>query len=70
MKFNIQDRIVLDDMVDTFREEVNNNHDKAELDGQHPIITREYWLQMIAEVQQKIDSFTTVKALTHSNKYR
>ena len=40
MKFNIQDRIVLDDMVDTFREEVNNNHDKAELDGQHPIITR------------------------------
>jgi len=25
---------------------------------------------MIAEVQQKIDSFTTVKALTHSNKYR
>jgi len=70
MKFNIQDRIVLDDMVDTFREEVNNNHDKAELDGQSPIITREYWLQMIAEVQQKIDSFTTVKALTHSKKYR
>jgi len=25
---------------------------------------------MIAEVQSKIDSFTTVKALTHSNKYR
>ena len=70
MKFNIQDRIVLDEMVDTFKAEVNNNHDKAESDGQRPIITREYWLQMIAEVQQKIDSFTTVKALTHSNKYR
>ena len=70
MKFNIQDRIVLDEMVDTFKTEVNNNHDKAELDGQRPIITREYWLQMIAEVQQKIDSFTTVKALTHSKKYR
>jgi len=25
---------------------------------------------MIAEVQSKIDTFTTVKALTHSNKYR
>jgi len=70
MKFNIQDRIVLDEMVDTFRTEVIKQHHEYDLDGKRPIITKEYWLQMIDEVQQKIDSFTTVKALTHSNKYR
>ena len=35
-----------------------------------PIITREYWLQMIKEVQNKIDNFTTKKALSHSKKHR
>jgi len=70
MKFNIQDRIVLDEMVDTFTTEMIKNDHEAELDGKRPIITKQYWLQMIAEVQSKIDSFTTVKALTHSNKYR
>ena len=70
MKFNIQDRIVLDEMVDTFTTEMIKNHHEAELDGKRPIITKQYWLQMIAEVQSKIDGFTTVKALTHSNKYR
>ena len=69
-KFNIQDRIVLDEMVDTFTTEMIKNDHEAELDGKRPIITKQYWLQMIAEVQSKIDSFTTVKALTHSNKYR
>ena len=70
MKFNIQDRIVLDEMVDTFTIEMTKQHHEYDLDGKRPIITKQYWLQMIAEVQSKIDSFTTVKALTHSNKYR
>jgi len=70
MKFNIQDRIVLDEMVDTFTTEMIKNCHEADLDGKRPIITKQYWLQMIDEVQSKIDSFTTVKALTHSNKYR
>ena len=69
-KFNIQDRIVLDEMVDTFTEEMNKTHDEAELMDKRPIITREYWLQMIKEVQNKIDNFTTKKALSHSKKYR
>ena len=69
-KFNIQDRIVLDEMVDTFIAEVNKNHDEAELMNKRPIITREYWLQMIKEVQRKIDDFTTVKAFNQSKKYR
>jgi len=70
MKFNIQDRIVLDEMVDTFTREMNKNYDKMTDNSQRPIITREYWLQMIEEVQNKIDSFTTKKALNQSNKYK
>jgi len=70
MKFNIQDRIVLDEMVDTFTTEMIKNDHEADLDGKRPIITKEYWLMMIKEVQDKIDSFTTKKALKHSNKYR
>ena len=70
IKFNIQDRIVLDEMVDTFTTEMNKTHDEAELMDKRPIITREYWLQMIKEVQRKIDDFTTVKALNQSKRYR
>jgi len=70
MKFNIQDRIVLDEMVDTFTAEVNKNHDEAELMGDRPIITRDYWMLMIKEVQNKIDDFTTKKALGHSKQFR
>jgi uncharacterized membrane protein YcgQ (UPF0703/DUF1980 family) len=69
-KFSIQDRIVLDEMVDTFTIEMNKTHDDAELMDKRPIITREYWMQMIEQVQNKIDDFTTKKALSHSRKYR
>ena len=54
MKFNIQDRIVLDEMVDTFTAEMNKTHDNHELMEERPIITREYWLQMI-EVHDKFE---------------
>jgi len=70
MKFNIQDRIVLDEMVATFTNEKNKNQDSYKDSSKRPIITREYWLQMIEEVQNKIDSFTTKKALNQSNKYK
>jgi len=69
-KFNIQDRIVLDEMVDTFTREMEKTHDEADLLGKRPIITREYWMLMIKEVQNKINGFTTKKALNHSEKYR
>ena len=70
MKFNIQDRIVLDEMVDTFTTKMIEEHDKFEKEGKRPIITVNYWMQMIEEVQSKIDSFTTVKALKQSKQYR
>ena len=40
MKFNIQDRIVLDEMVDTFTAEMHKNQDDAEFMDKRPIITR------------------------------
>ena len=70
IKFNIQDRIELDEMVDTFTTEMTKQHHEYDLDGKKPIITKEYWMLMIKEVQNKIDSFTTVKALNQSKKYK
>ena len=69
-KFDIQDRVILDEMVDSFVVEMHKNQDDAALMDKRPIITREYWLQMIEEVQRKLDDFTTKKALSHSRKYR
>tara|TARA_R110001592_G_scaffold131530_1_gene345558 strand:+ start:774 stop:1004 length:231 start_codon:yes stop_codon:yes gene_type:complete len=70
MKFNIQDRIVLDEMIDTFTAEMHKHQDDAELLDKRTIITREYWLSMIEDVQRKIDNFTTKKALSHSKNHR
>ncbi len=69
-KFSIQDRIVLDDAMDSFERMMHQEQDQAELKGKRLIITREYWLQMIDELQCKIDGFTTKKALNHSKRFR
>ena len=69
-KFDIQDRIVLDEMVDTFKDQVIKQHKAYDSENKTPIITVNYWMQMIEEVQRKIDDFTTVKALKQSKKYR
>ena len=45
-KFDIQDRVILDEMVDSFTAEMHKNQDEAKLMGRRPIITREYWLRM------------------------
>ena len=68
MKFNVQDRIVLDEMVDTFKDQVIKQHKAYDSENKKPIITVDYWMQMIEEVQSKIDNFTTKKALKISNK--
>jgi hypothetical protein len=40
-KFNIQDRVILDEMVDNFTMEMHKNQDESELIGRRPIITRQ-----------------------------
>ena len=69
-KFNIQDRVILDEMVDNFTTVVIEQHDKFEREGKRPIIMKNYWLQMIKQVQDKIDELTTKKALSHSSQFR
>ena len=70
IKFNIQDRIILDDALDSFLAEAKKVEENAELINERPIITYNYWKQMMTEVQSKIDSMTTKKALYHSQRYR
>ena len=69
-KFNTQDRIVLDEMIDAFKRELVKTHIAYKIENKKPIITQQYWEQMIAEVQSKIDVFTTQQALKQSKKYR
>ena len=69
-KFNIQDRIILDDALDSFLVEAKKHEENAKLINERPIITYNYWEQMMKEVQSKIDSMTTKKALYHAKKYR
>ena len=42
-KFNIQDRVILDEMVDNFTTVVIEQHDKFEREGKRPIIMKNYW---------------------------
>ena len=69
-KFDIQDRVVLDDMVDTWTREMHKEYDKIKVNNRRPIITREYYMQMLKQIQEKIDAFTTKKALYTSKQYR
>ena len=69
-KFNIQDRIILDDALDSFLHAAKVHAEEAELMGKRPIVTYQYWKMMMKVVQEKIDTMTTKKALSHSNQYR
>ena len=71
-KFTIQDRIILDDALENFRNSMNDLHNKHENSstGEQPIITREYWEHMLKELQLKIDAFSTAKALSQSNRWK
>jgi len=69
-KFDIQDRVVLDEMIDVFIKIVHQEYDNMEDKGKRLIITREYYLYMIERVQNKIDEFTTKRALSHSKTHR
>ena len=69
-KFDIQDRIILDDALDSFLHAAKVHAEEAELMGKRPIVTYQYWKMMMKVVQEKVDAMTTKKALYHSKKYR
>jgi len=69
-KFDIQDRVILDDALDSFMEQAKEHEELAKEVGNRPIVTYQYWEMMMEVVQEKVDAMTTKKALYHSKKYR
>ena len=68
-KFNVKDRVFLDEAIHAFLRESKKFEEEQELLGNRPIITYKYWKMMAKEVQDKIDDFSTVKANKQSRIY-
>ena len=61
-KFNVKDRVFLDEAINAFLREAKKFEEKTELLGKRPIITYEYWKMMAKDVQDKLETFSTQKA--------
>ena len=68
-KFNVRDRVFLDEAINAFLRESKKFEEESELLGNRPIITYNYWKQMANEVKDKIENFSTVKANKQSARY-
>ena len=68
-KFNVRDRVFLDEAINAFLRESKKFEEESELLGNRPIITYNYWKQMAYEVKGKIEDFSTVKANKQSARY-
>jgi len=68
-KFNVRDRVFLDEAINAFLRESKKFEEESELLGNRPIITYNYWKQMANEVKSKIEDFSTVKANRQSIRY-
>ena len=68
-KFNVRDRVFLDEAINAFLRESKKFEEESELLGNRPIITYNYWKQMANEVKSKIENFSTVKANRQSARF-
>ena len=68
-KFNVRDRVFLDEAINAFLRESKKFEEESELLGQRPIITYEYWKMMAEDVMEKLNDFSTQKANRQSLKY-
>ena len=68
-KFNVRDRVFLDEAINAFLRESKKFEEESELLGNRPIITYDYWKMMAKDVQDKLQGFSTVKANRQSIKY-
>ena len=68
-KFNVQDRVFLDEAINAFLRESKKFEEESELLGNRPIITYEYWKMMAKDVQDKLETFSTQKANEQSRVY-
>ena len=68
-KFNIKDRVFLDEAINSFLRESKKFEEESEILGKKPIITYEYWKMMAKDVQDKLEAFSTQKANRQSKMY-
>ena len=68
-KFNVKDRVFLDEAIHAFLRESKKFEEESELLGNRPIITYNYWKQMAEEVMYKLEFHSTQKANRQSRIY-
>ena len=68
-KFDVKDRVFLDEAINAFLRESKKFEEETELLGNRPIITYKYWKMMAEDVMNKIESFSTKKANEQSEMY-
>ena len=68
-KFNVRDRLFLDEAINAFLRESKKFEEESQLLGKHPIITYAYWKMMAKDVEDKLENFSTVKANRQSKMY-
>jgi len=68
-KFNVRDRVFLDEAINAFLRESKKFEEEQELLGNRPIITYNYWKMMAEDVMSKLETFSTKKANEQSRVY-
>jgi len=68
-KFNVRDRVFLDEAINAFLRESKKFEEEQELLGNRPIVTYAYWKMMAEDVMSKLETFSTKKANEQSRVY-
>ena len=68
-KFDVKDRVFLDEAINAFLRESKKFEEEQELLGNRPIVTYAYWKMMAKDVMNKIESFSTKKANEYQQVY-
>ena len=68
-KFNVRDRVFLDEAIHAFLRESKKFEEESEMLGKKPIITYGYWKMMAKDVIEKIEDFSKKKANKVSDNY-
>ena len=68
-KFNVKDRVFLDEAIHAFLRESKKFEEEQELLGKRPIVTYAYWKMIAEDVMSKLETFSTQKANRQSEMY-
>ena len=68
-KFNVKDRVFLDEAISAFLRESKKFEEEQKLLGKRSIITYGYWKMMAEDVMSKLETFSTKKANEQSKVY-